>query len=454
MWPSVCKFARPLQAACDETSRDIDMSDNQPPATDTLPRARLALLFTASLVIAAGNTAQQSVMPAIGSALGIADVWISIAYTWSAVLWMTCAPIWARRSDRRGRKAMMRIGLFGFIASFVFGGFPIWAGLNGHLAPMAAILLFAAARSFYGGFGSAAPPAFQAYVASRTRPEERTRALSLMASSFGLGTVIGPALASVMLVPGLGLSSSFLIYALIGCVMLALLHARLPDDRPAFAARGAVASDPGHSGGEEPALPDPSDEPVRLAWRDPRLRAWLTAGVLAVNAQAMVSGFAGFLVLDRLALRATPEAGAGPVGLVMMCGALATLLAQWGLIPMLRLAPRQSCVIGMAVATAGTALLCFAHGLNPIALGFSVFSFGIGLFRPGYTAGSSLAVERAEQGQVAGIVTSVNGSAFIVAPALGVWLYGMHDLVGFGLVGALCLAALAATLRTQGNEMA
>ena len=59
------------------------------------------------------------------------------------------------------------------------------------------------------------------------------------------------------------------------------------------------------------------------------------------------------------------------------------------------------------------------------------------------TAGASLAVSRAEQGQSAGIVASVNGSAYILAPAVGVWLYGHSSWIGFGLIEALCLAVLA-----------
>lgn len=432
------------------------MTDATLPATAALPRARLALLFSASLLMAAGNTAQQSVMPAIGTSLGIDDVWISIAYTWSAVLWMAGAPIWARRSDRRGRKAMMAIGLWGFIAAFSLGGLAIWLGLSGVVPALWALLAFGAARSFYGAFGSAGPPAFQAYVASRTAPEDRTRVLSLMASSFGLGTVIGPALAPLLTVPGLGLVSSFAIYAALGLVMLGLLHWRLPDDRPAFAARGAITGEPGvSSGGESLGEENQVDEPslpARLRWTDPRLRPWLLCGVLAVHAQAMVAGLAGFLVLDRLALRSDPEAGAGPIGLVMMCGALATLLAQWGLIPLLRLGPRLSCIAGMVVASAGALMLAMAQGLHPIALGFSVFSLGIGLFRPGYTSGASLAVSRSEQGAIAGIVASVNGSAFIFAPALGVWLYNHHATVGFAAIVGFCLLALAAALRARNAE--
>ena len=62
-----------------------------------ISRQRMALLFMVMLTTAAGNTAMQSVMPSIGTELGVADVWISLAYTWSALLWVICAPIWARR---------------------------------------------------------------------------------------------------------------------------------------------------------------------------------------------------------------------------------------------------------------------------------------------------------------------------------------------------------------------
>src|SRR3546814_9033956 len=101
----------------------------------------------------------QSVMPSIGTSLGVQGVWISLAYTWSALLWVICAPFWARKSDQRGRKAMMALGLSGFIVSMSFCAVALWLGLAGWLPALWTLLLFALARSLYGGFGSAAPPA-------------------------------------------------------------------------------------------------------------------------------------------------------------------------------------------------------------------------------------------------------------------------------------------------------
>ncbi|MEL6528682.1 MAG: MFS transporter [Pseudomonadota bacterium] len=418
---------------------------HRPPGTGAISRGRMALLFTVMLVTAAGNTAMQSVMPSIGTALEVSDVWISLAYSWSALLWVVCAPIWARRSDRRGRKAMMALGLVGFVVSMMLCGLVLWAGLSGWLTAFWALIAFAAARSLYGGFGSAAPPAVQAYVASRTPRSERTQALSLIASSFGLGTVIGPALAPLMVLPfmGLGLTGPFICFALLGVVALAFLRFRLPNDEPQFAARGlAVAYSSGSgapSDGQEAYESEEEAEPARLSWFDSRIRPWVIAGLVGGHAQAMVLGISGFLVLDRLGLRDTPEAGAGPVGIVLMCGAIATLLAQWGLIPRFDLGPRAATLSGTLVAGLGTAILGAASELHTIALGYSIASLGFGLFRPGTTAGTSLAVTRAEQGQASGVVASVAGASFIYAPALGVWLYNLSDWLGFGLIIVLCL---------------
>lgn len=435
------------------TAPDSSLTPAAP--TGAIPPGRMALLFMVMLVTAAGNTAMQSVMPSIGTALKVDDVWISLAYSWSALLWVVCAPFWARRSDKRGRKAMMALGLTGFITSFVLCGAALWAGLSGWMGAFWTLIAFAAARSLYGGFGSAAPPAVQAYVASRTPRSQRTQALSLIASSFGLGTVIGPALAPLLVVPlfGLGLTGPFLAFALVGAVALVLLRLRLPDDEPRYATRGAAVAYSSASGA--PADPqeatesdDPIDQPAgaeaaRLSWRDPRLRPWVFAGLVGGHAQAMVLGISGFLVLDRLGLRDTPAQGAGPVGMVLMAGAIATLLAQWGLIPRFNLGPRAATLWGIGAAAVGTVILAVAGDLHLIAIGYSIASLGFGLFRPGTTAGTSLAVSRAEQGQASGIVASIAGASYIYAPALGVWLYGHSDWLGFGLIVALCAVVLA-----------
>ncbi len=413
----------------------------------SIPADRMAVLFAIMLVAAAGNTAMQSILPAIGAKLHIPDVWVSLAFSWSALLWVLTAPHWARQSDKRGRKVLMALGVIGFLSSMALCGLTLWAGLEGLIGAGLTFIVFAIFRSLYGGLGSASPPAVQAYVASRTDPEYRTQALSLVSSSFGLGTVIGPAIAPFFILPFVGLAGPLLVFALIGLVVLIMLRWRLPNDTPRFAARGAIAPYPLSAGPAEPAGEDeeeadiPGQEP--LSWRDTRVRPWLLAGFIGGQAQAMMLGVIGFLILDRLHLRLRPDEGAAMTGIVLMGGAFATLLAQWGLIPLLKLTPRPTVLAGAVLAVLGILMTGLAQDLHAIVIGFALGSLGFGLFRPGFTAGASLSVTRRDQGAVAGMTASINGSAYIISPAIGVLLYNWHPMVAYGLMAGFCIWLVA-----------
>ncbi len=400
------------------------------------------------LVAAAGNTAMQSALPAIASQLDMPDVWVSLAFSWSALLWVITAPKWARMSDRRGRKSLMTLGIVGFIASMGLCGLVLWLGLAGVIGPVITFALFAVCRSLYGGFGSAAPPAVQAYVAARTERAERAKALSLLASSFGVGTVIGPAVAHYLIFPPLGLAGPLFIFALFGSGVLIALHWLLPNDTPRFAARGAVAAYPNSASMNSPDTDEAAGEAlddtlvqteVRLKWRDDRLVAWLAAGLIGGHAQAILLGVVGFLVRDRLGLHDQPMQAVQASGSVMLIGAMATLLAQWGLIPILSLAPRSSVLLGSVLALVGVVLTGISYDFYGISTGFAIASLGFGLFRPGFTAGASLAVWRHEQGDVAGKIAAINGAAYIVAPAIGVALFNLWEPLTFALTALALL---------------
>ncbi len=389
----------------------------------------------------------QSILPAISASLKIADIWVSIAFSWSALLWVVMAPRWARASDRRGRKALMKMGIIGFSSSMGFCALVLWLGLNGFISATITFILFAAFRSLYGGFGSAAPPAVQAYVAARTERQERTRALTLLASSFGLGTVIGPSVAHLLVLPPFGLAGPMVMFTCFGLAVLAALVLRLPDDTPRFAARGNISAFPtsgtvgstDQSSENEPSETLPRSISAALDWRDPRISRWLMAGLLSGHAQAILLGVTGFLVRDRLGLHEQPRAAVAAIGSVMFTGALATLVAQWGLIPMLSLKPKPLVIWGALLALIGITIVATSHSLYPISTGYALASLGFGLVRPGFTAGASLAVRKNEQGDVAGKIASIAGGAYIFAPALGVWIYSIWEPGTFLMIGMTLL---------------
>ncbi len=415
-----------------------------------LPRAEFTLIFLVLLVIAAGNTALQSVLPALGRALHLPDLAVAGIFSLSAIVWTWSAPYWARRSDQEGRKRVILIGLSGFTVATLLGGVVILVGQRGLLGAAVFVGTLAVARAVNGLFGSAAMPSSQAYVAARTSRHDRTGALAQLASAFGLGTIAGPALAPFFVLPYVRLAGPLFVFAAIGAGVLLFVRAKLPDDsrRAPDDATGSPATMPTISGAPSGASQRNAAEgsPKRLSWRDPRIRPWIVFGALAANAQAAASQSLGFLVIDRMHM--DPEAAQRFIGIALMAGAAAALLAQWGLINTFDMKPRQLIRWGAAASAAGLGLLAFASDYHAIVVAYGLTGLGFGFTRPGYTAGPSLSVSPSEQGAVAGAVTAVNGGAFILAPAIGIGLYQLDPRAPF-LLSALAMLALLWFARTN-----
>jgi MFS family permease len=319
---------------------------------------------------------------------------------------------------------MVMLGLVGFVSSVGLCGIVLTLGLHKVLGPVVTMIAFIAARMLYGIFGAAAPPAAQAMVALRTSRKERTKALTMLGSAFGLGTILGPAAAPWLVgLPVVGLAGPAFIFAIFGSVVLFFVYRYLRDDLPTDAGHGAAVSYPSiggaPTGGSVTAATSPQSKP--LALRDPRIWPWMLLGLVMGHAQAMTGQAVGFLVIDRLQLPLADSQQA--IGIVLMIGAGAALLVQWGLIPLFNLEPRKMVVVGLAVAAVGSALTGVATSLYGIASAYAIACIGFGFTRPAFTAGASLAVDRKLQGAVAGRVTSVNGAAFVLGPSIGVGLY-------------------------------
>jgi MFS family permease len=414
-----------------------------------------ALLFMVMLVIGAGNTALQSVMPAIGRSLKIPDSVIAVAFSVSALVWVIAAPIWARKSDQTGRRRMVLTGLAGFSVSVLLCAVFLTIGIHGLIGPITTIAAFVGARMIYGLFGAAAPPAAQAILASRTTREERTKALTLLASAFGLGTILGPALAPFFVLPGVGLAGPAYFFAFGGFVVLVATWILLPDDAPGSTARGAATSYPSIGGNltgasVTAAVEGPSATVLKLT--DPRIWPWMLVGLVMGHAQAMAGQAMGFMVLDRLSL--DPVLGQQAVGVVLMSGAFAALLVQWGLIPLLDMKPRALVITGLALGAAGCLMISASTTLYALAVAFALTSAGFGFARPGYTAGSSLAVGPELQGAVAGRVTSINGASFVLGPSIGIGLYEIWRPLPYLAAAAMALILMVyAIVRLNRREL-
>jgi MFS family permease len=398
-----------------------------------VPRQTFAIIFGVSLATAMGNTGLISVLPAIGRSIGIPDPMVSAIFSLSALLWAFSSPWWARASDRQGRKPLMMVGLAGFMVSMILCGLVVSAGLR-HLAPPLAIfLLFLLARALFGLFGAASNPATQAFVAERTPIAQRTQAMASLAGAFGMGTVLGPFLAPLFTqIPVLGLAGPLFVFALIAAGMLFVVLRFLnegPRDPESMRPRRPVV------------VGAPKERPM---WRDPRITPFLIYGFITATCQTAQAQSLGFLIIDKLGI--SPIQAQFSISIAMMFGAVAGLLAQWGLIRMFEMTPRSLLRWGVAVAAAGNIIVAMSPDYYVVVVGYAVSSLGFGFARPGFTAGASIAVDADEQARAAGAIAAVNGVNVVLAPAF-VWLYQHFGPAPFILNATLMLTLLVYAFR-------
>jgi MFS family permease len=400
-------------------------------APPQLSRRAFAIIFAVSMATAMGNTGLQSVLPAIGRSIGIPDPMVAAIFSLSALLWAFSSPTWARQSDLRGRKPLMILGLAGFAVSMTLCGLVVSAGLAKLAAPMVIFALFLACRAIFGLFGAASNPATQAYVAERTSPEERTQWMSNLAGSFSLGTLVGPVVAPIFIIGVFEYAGPLYAFALIAAVMLFVVIRWLPEVRVG-----------------PPVRDRPSKARGRPLWRDSRLIPFLIYGFLVSTCQSAQGQTLGFLIIDKthhafpeLAEHDLLRISQGYITVAMVAGALAGLLALWGLIRMFAMAPKDLLRWGAGLAALGNLIVAFSPDFASATVGYALSSLGFSFARPGFTAGASLSVGMDEQAGAAGAIAATNGMNVILAP-LAVGFYRLNGPGPF-LLNAAVLAGLA-----------
>lgn len=413
-----------------------------------LSRRAFVIIFCVSITTAMGNNGLQSVLPSIGRSIGIADSMVAAIFSLSSLLWTVSSPFWARQSDLRGRKPLMIIGLAGFAVSMMLCGLVVSAGLADLATPTMVFGFFLVCRAIYGLFGSATSPASQTYIAERTCPAERTRWMSSIAGATSLGTVVGPVLAPLFIIGAFGFAGPLYAFALIATTML-IIVARHLDEAPILVTKPPLWSDKAAGG---------------PPWHRSNFAPFIVYGFLLFVCQNALAQTLGFLIIDKTT-KSLPELPSsallriaqGHIEIAMVAGAVASLLALWGLIPMFRMSPKALLQWGAGLASLGSVLVALSPDYPTAIVGYALASLGFALARPGFIVGASLSVPMKDQARVAGAIGAVNGVNVLFAP-FAVSLYELSAPAPFlleaaVLAGLLAYACLGPTLRNVGSRV-
>jgi MFS family permease len=394
-------------------------------------RRAFAILFVSLCCMGAGQTVLFNILPPLSRQLHLSEVQTTSVFAVSAAIWVVSATFWGKRSDQWGRKPIMLLGLVAFAASFALFASVMLGGLKQWLPAVAVFPLMILARSLYGLLGSGTSPAAQAYVADRTTPQERLQGMALVGSAFGLGTAIGPGIASVF--SPLGLLAPFYFISGLALASAATIWFLLPERTPprSFERRAQAAS---------------------VKWHDRRILPFVIFAIVLSTASTVPVQTMGFFFIDMLHVK--PSAQPYYISVGQIASSAAALFAQFVVVRYVKISSRSMTTIGLAAALVCCLTFLWSANFPILVAALALQGLGFGLARPGFTTGASLSVAPHEQGAVAGVIGGVSAIGFIGGPLIG-WMYEWSPYVPY-IFGALLLAGLAIyqwlspTLRSAG----
>ncbi len=158
------------------------------PKTIDNPKKALATVFAVVLVDLLGFGLVLPLLPFYAAKFQATPVEIGLLYSIYSLAQLIFSPLWGSWSDKVGRRPVMLISTFGGIIAY------IWFGLAGSLAALFLSRLMAGIMG--GNLGAA-----QAYIADVTTPEKRASGMALIGAAFGIGFVMGPAIAAGLIHP-------------------------------------------------------------------------------------------------------------------------------------------------------------------------------------------------------------------------------------------------------------
>ena len=379
------------------------------------PRNPKLFLFFGLLTTYAGLMMANPVFPPLARELGLTEFQAGLIVSAAALVFAAGSPIWGSLSERIGRKPVFVTGLIGAGLGLVLFAVVGQFGLSGAIAGGVLLTALLITRVTFGIFMGGPPVAAQAFMADITDGAERSAGMALIGAAKGIGTLLGPALAALLVT--FGLLAPF--YASAAVILLAALALALV--MPASPRRQTL------------------ENPPKLRPWDRRVWPFLFVGFATVTVIVILQLTLGFYLIDRFAL--TPVDAAQMSGVTMFVVGIALALVQGGLVTRFKGSPRTLLRVGMPIMALGLCSVLIAPSLAFVIVAFAIMGTAGGLIFPGYSSGASLSVGSTEQGAVAGLGAAANGVGAVIGPLIGTALY-QTDITAPYAAGAALFAAL------------
>jgi multidrug resistance protein len=393
-------------------------------------KKKLSIIFLTVFVDLVGFGIIIPLNPYLAKVFGAGPLQVGLLMSIYSLMQFIFSPFWGQISDRKGRRPVILISLFGACVSHF--GFAMSTSYYG---------LFLC-RMLAGIFGGNIPVAM-AYIADVTPEKDRSKGMGLIGAAFGLGFILGPAIGGIFAdvghrigeAPPWGGSFPAIIASAICFLNFVSAYFFLPESRTQFAT-GAL-----HTRGRF--------KKILNCLRRPTLGRLILLYFLNTFALAQVEAALFLFVQDRFHWSYTKASfGFAYIG-IMMAFTQGFLIRK--LIP--KLGEGRMVVFGFFTMGLGLLGLSFSQGIALLAFSVTALAIGNGVSTPALSGSVSLQSTPEEQGNNLGVAQSLASLARILGPVIGGWLYQSLSIVTpfrfsstVAAIGALTAVALVSRL--------
>ena len=360
-------------------------------------RRMKSFLFVGLFAAYAGLMLANPVFPPLARELGLTELQAGMVVSAAALVFAIGSPFWGWLSDRIGRKPVFVTGLVGIGAGSTLFAIAAYLGLVGVIAGGVLLAALFATRIAMGAMIGAVPVSAQAYMADITESADRSAGMALIGAANGLGTLLGPALAALLVT--FGLLVPFYAGAAIALVAALTLAFVMPPS---------------------PRRQEMDAPPKLMPW-DRRVWPFLFLSFVSVTVIVLLQITLGFYLIDRFSLTPVDAAQTAAIGLFVVGIALAVV--QGVFVTRFKWSPRTLLRAGAPIMAVGLIGAVLAPSLPLLIAAFAVMGIAGGLLFPGFTSGASLAVSENEQGAIAGLNSAASGAGAVIGPLIGTALY-------------------------------
>jgi MFS family permease len=379
-----------------------------------------------------------------------ASPWVTGAlFSVFSLMQLIFSPLWGRLSDRVGRRPIMMMSTFGAVLAYVLFAFST------------SLAMLFASRILAGIMGGNISTA-QAAISDSTPADQRAAGMGLIGAAFGIGFVLGPAMASGLASPGVLewasqvatqwapdsflpslVSTPFGLPGIVAAIMSAISFVwvvwALPETAPIKTAAREVATDnDSHMASHTDSHVDShTDSPMRARpsvfsprfWRQLVDQQRQTGGFLIpllitylLLSFGEASLYAAFPLLAEAKLGLAPQ----EVGIQFFYIGMIAVVVQGGLIRPLtkRIREETLFLVGNVLMVTGLAAIAWSATLPQLTLSLGLLALGKSLNTPMITSLISKQARADQVGEIMGTAQGFSGLGRMLGPTWGGLFYG------------------------------